>query len=334
MRGKLLITLLVIPLCFLLLITAQMQADRAREADLEGELLYLPSAKLLQHCTAGMNSVVADLLWLRCIQYIAEENHGEAEFTWLNTMLNTIVDLDPYFVDAYHFGGIFLSALRADDDAAIVLLERGMQHNPRAWELPNEAAMIHWINNQGNEEAEKKAAFYFSLAVATGNAPERTQEMATLLQQRHNLTDIERTMWTEMLESDDTMMRNLAQKKLLEVDIRETCVELNKRLESATAQGQPQPTLATLGLQKTEDIFGGRFFIDAEGVVQNSTLLDNDVKRWSRKLKDALVRYQEQEGKQARRLEQLLDSGVMFKLPDYPYAGKSWSYDPTTGTVE
>ena len=39
------------------------------------ELLYLPNENLLNHFTAGLSSVVADLLWLRTIHYTVKEFH-------------------------------------------------------------------------------------------------------------------------------------------------------------------------------------------------------------------------------------------------------------------
>ena len=63
------------------------------------------TCRILNHFTGGMNNVVADLLWLRCIQYIGKENKGERNFIWLNQLLDTVVQLDPYFGDAYRYGG-------------------------------------------------------------------------------------------------------------------------------------------------------------------------------------------------------------------------------------
>ncbi len=54
----------------------QHQLDTLQEETLEEELLYLPNDKLLSHFTAGLDSVVADVLWLRTIQYAVMEFHN------------------------------------------------------------------------------------------------------------------------------------------------------------------------------------------------------------------------------------------------------------------
>jgi hypothetical protein len=83
---------------------AQMRAD-AFKPQRKDEIVYLPNQKLLMHFTAGMNSIVADLLWLRCVQYTGVEIKESHNFAWLKQMLNTIVKMDPHFADVYRYGG-------------------------------------------------------------------------------------------------------------------------------------------------------------------------------------------------------------------------------------
>ena len=109
-------------------VMAQKHLDASRQTGFDEELLYLPNEKLLNHFTGGLDSVVADLLWLQCIQYTAEEFKGDHKYVWLNHMTDTITRLDPYFVDVYRYGGVFLAALKADNDASVNLMKRGMRH--------------------------------------------------------------------------------------------------------------------------------------------------------------------------------------------------------------
>ncbi|HQK77296.1 MAG TPA: hypothetical protein PKZ25_13970, partial [Candidatus Hydrogenedentes bacterium] len=92
-------------------VMAQKHLDASRQTGFDEELLYLPNEKLLNHFTGGLDSVVADLLWLQCIQYTAEEFKGDHKYVWLNHMTDPITRLDPYFVDVYRYGGVFLAAL-------------------------------------------------------------------------------------------------------------------------------------------------------------------------------------------------------------------------------
>ncbi|HPO13602.1 MAG TPA: hypothetical protein PLI09_09170 [Candidatus Hydrogenedentes bacterium] len=324
---------------FALMLVAQHQVDNARNKTFKSELLYLPNAALLQHFTAGMNSIISDLLWIRCVQYIAEENQGERAFKWLDQMLDTVVRLDPYFVDAYRYGGMFLAALKAEDSASLELIERGMVKNPGAWQLPYEAAMIYLLNRQSDPDSQQKAAFYLAMSAATGNAPPLVMDIAAKLQGRMDLFEIERDMWNNLLKSPDTLLRELAARKLQELTLRKACHVLNQRMQQfAQTAGRPAASfdeLVQAGLIKAvpPDPLGGRFFIDPDGKVQNTTLLDSIKAQNTQLIRDALSKYREKHGTWPPDLEDLVRKGPFTQLPPNPYKGQTWQYDPKTGEV-
>lgn len=206
-------------MCFAASVVAHRGAERARPVTQE-ELLYLPNERMLTHFTAGMSSVIADLLWLRCVRYVAEETRGGRNLEWLEQMLHTVTRLDPHFVDAYRFGGLFMAALRAEDDAGLELLHRGIVRNPYAWELPNECAMIYLLNRRNRSDATQQAAKYLAMAVKTGRAPAPVADLASKIQGHHNMLDVEFEMWSGMAESDDQLLRELAKQKLMELKAR------------------------------------------------------------------------------------------------------------------
>lgn len=201
---------------------AQTRVDAARRDAPPGggELLYLPNERLMTHFTAGLGGVIADLLWIRCVQYTAAEAKGARNFAWLNHMVNTVVRLDPHFTDAYRYGGMFLAALKADDDASLDLLHRGMAMCPFAWELPYEAAMVHLLNRRDRPDSARRAAVYLARAAATGNAPPFVVDIAAQLQGEYNLLDVEERMWRQILASPNTLLHELAAEKLAEVEAR------------------------------------------------------------------------------------------------------------------
>ncbi len=325
---------------FALMLYAQRQVDSLRTKDFKSELLYLPNAALLQHFTAGMNSVIADLLWVRCVLYIAEENRGDRAFKWLDQMLDTVTRLDPYFADAYRYGAMFLAALKAEDSASLELLERGMIKNPAEWQLPYEAAMIYLLNRQTEPDSQRKAAFYLAMSAATGNAPPLVMDIAAKLQGRYDLFEIERNMWNNQLQSPDSLLRELAARKLQELTLREACHILNERMQQfAQTAGHPAATLEELveaGLIKAvpPDPLGGHFFIDPEGAVQNTTLLDAIKEQNKQLIRDALDKYREKQGALPPDLEDLVRKGPFTQLPPHPYKGQTWHYDPQTGEVK
>jgi len=325
---------------FLGAVAAQRQINQVRAADGGEEILYLPNQKLLNHFTGGMNNIVADLLWLRCIQYIATESKGDRNFTWLNQMLNTVVQLDPYFGDAYRYGGMFLAALKADDDAGIELLERGAVANPRNFQLPYELAMIFLLNRKDEPGAAERATYYLSMAAAIEGCPEFIRDLAITLQGQYNLEEVERTMWLRMAGGGDRLLQELAQRKLVELDIRGITARLNDAALAYRQQAGRFPAtleeLAGAGIMPVpvNDALGGTYFLGDDGVIRNTTLLDEEKKNRLKTLQNLLNSYKNKEGQWPPTLQALLESGQVPQLPEHPYPGQEWRYDPATGTVE
>ena len=336
-----LIGLLCIVVGLLCTSTAQRRVDDVRErAEAAGEeLLYLPNEKLLVHFTGGMDSVIADLLWIRCIQYTAEHFKGDGEYLWLYHMCSVATRLDPHFMPVYRYGAIFLSSLKADDDASLKLLHRGMEHCPHDWELPYEAAMIYLLGRRDHPGSHERAAHYLAMAVETGSAPAFVVEVASSLQSQYNLTEIERRMWEATLESGDDLLRDLAERKLAELALGETCGKLDEAVaEYRKRTGRSPSSLGDLVRDRVvvalpEDPLGGRYFLDADGVVQNTTLLDSRAARSLKNLRRALDVFRRKVGRWPSALDELITEGVMGEIARHPYAGRTWQYDPETGEI-
>jgi len=339
-RRWLLVAPLTVALAFACTVTAQRRLNALHESAFHDELLYLPNEKLLTHFTAGMNSVIADVLWIQCIQYTARHFKGDGKFTWLNHMGRMITRLDPYFVAAYRYGGVFLAMLKADDDACIDLLKRGMRHNPSAWELPHEIAMTYLLNRPEHPETQVQAAKYLAMAVATGRAPRYVAGLAATLQERHDLAAVEREMWEQTLQSGDELLRQLAERKLQELALRETCAQLDAAVAAYTErQGTPPKDLRSLlgaGLIAgiPVDPLGGRFFIDADGTPKNTTVLDDRATRALNAIRTGLRAFEKKHGRWPDSLDELETGQIMAAVPAHPYAARTWRYDAATGEVE
>ncbi|GMV99352.1 MAG: hypothetical protein AMXMBFR84_04910 [Candidatus Hydrogenedentota bacterium] len=326
-----------IALAFAALVPAQKNIDTARSHAFDEELLYLPEQRILRHFTGGMNSLVADLLWIQCIQYTAQQFRGEYKFTWLNQMFDTITMLDPYFCDVYQKGGQFLAMLKADSDASIALLQQGIPHNPERWELPFEIARTY-ILNRGDETS---GAHYLAMAAATGNPPDFVVDWAKNLQLQHDLDDVQRSMWVDIRQNNpDPTMKKLAERKLVELDLRAVCKQLNAAVEAYKQQlGAPPETLKDLwdaGLAQGDlaDPLGGRFFLNSDHEVQNTSLLDSIKEDRLRVIQGWIQLFEEKEGRRPARLEELVERGIASGLPTYPYEEGSWQYDPADGSVK
>jgi len=333
--------LIAVLLCYAVAVGALMGADGRRTSEGMDEVLYLPNEKLLTHFTAGLNTVVADLLWLNCIQYTALEHRGKRQFTWLEHMLHTAARLDPYFVDVYRYGAIFLAALRADPDASLRLAHAGMRMNPESWQLPYEAAMNYLLNKREEPKARYFAAQYLTMSADTGKAISGVVNLAAKLQSEFDLTEVEKDMWYDMLKSDDKFIHDLAERKLIEIELRSACAEVNKRLDIFLQRtGHPAKSFEELiqqGLMSgipEDPIEGGYFFIGEDGKAYNSTLLDDEVVRAQNVLQTNVGFYQERYGIWPESLEKLIEVGLLEAIPAHPWPGRTWKYDPKTGKVE
>lgn len=300
------------------------------------ELLYLPNEKLLRYFTAGLDTVIADFLWIHCLLYVGAEIHGDFSFEWLEKMLNAVVQLDPYFREVYRFGSVFLSSLRADSDAALKLLHRGIYYRPETWDLPYEAGMIYLLNRANEPDSKKLAGMYLAMSSATGKAPQFIVDLAEKLNYEHDLIEIERDMWSNLLKSEDKLLRDLAERKLLMVEIKQICRELTLRVEKYRQVNNRLPEkLEEIGLStdSIRDPLGGRFFISKSGKVENTTILNEQLERNKHLLENGIKMYFERFGKYPPNLQEILNKNVMTFLPEHPYEDHEWDYNPETGTL-
>ena len=321
-------------------IFCQSRLDAVREETAGDEVRYLPNDKLLTHFTVGMASVVADLVWIQAVQYTGRHYRGDRDFTWLNHMFDTVTRLDPYFVEAYRYGGMFLSFLKADDGAGIGLLKRGMVYNPRAWELPYEAAITHLLAMRGQSGSREMAARYLALAVETGKAPDYVVHLASVLQAEYDLIDMEREMWEATFKNDDKLLSELATRKLGELALRETCAELSKGVQMYATEHARYPERiedlvdGKILVALPEDPLGGTFFLGPDMKVRSTTVLDEQVNRARVCLANALDVFKRKNGRWPATLQELVDKGSIDEILPHPYPGREWRYDPKTGAVE
>ncbi len=327
-------------LCFAVAVMAQRTLDRNYFRNTGDELLYLPSERLLTHFTAGFDSVLADLLWIQCIQYVAKEAKGERGFTWLRHMLELVTRLDPYFVDAYRYGGIFLAALKADDRASLSLLERGMERNPDAWALPYEAAMVYLLNRRDWSQSRVLASHYLAMSAATGRAPAYVVDVAAKLQGQYDLIPIEEEMWATLAQQGQGFMREMAQQKLKEVEVRKACRILTSHVQRYRREAGKDPeTLHDLVARGylaalPSAPLPGEFIIDTNGEVKHTFLVEEQIREALEVLRNAIQTFHQTYGEYPKNLDELVRAKILQVIPPHPLAAKMWTYDPERGMVE
>ena len=99
----------------------------------------------------GFDNAVADLFWIRAIQYFG------GNFSTLNkpgkkeglvNLMNNMVALDPKFVAAWKFGGFVFNDGAKDPKLSMDFLIRGWTENPKAWRLIFDAGFIAFYSKE------------------------------------------------------------------------------------------------------------------------------------------------------------------------------------------
>lgn len=98
------------------------------------ELLYLPSGKYLKVVVIGFDNLIADLLWLRGIQYFGGHFTTDRNYAMLGRIFEVVTTLEPTFIDVYRFAAMALGEEAQQYKATEAFLWKGIERNPTRWE--------------------------------------------------------------------------------------------------------------------------------------------------------------------------------------------------------
>ena len=160
----------IVILLFLLLIAslAYLIDSRKSPHELIGELMYFPSGVALRAGSMGYYAPLADLVWLRFIQYYGEHRLTDTQFELMYHILDILTTLDPGFLYAYTLGGLMLTHDAQRPDQAHALLKKGMHENPEEWRIPFMYAFMNYVFLQ----EYRVARTYFGIAAQKPDAPD------------------------------------------------------------------------------------------------------------------------------------------------------------------
>jgi tetratricopeptide (TPR) repeat protein len=144
-----------------------LEAEASRAAAVR-DPAWLPNGALLRVASFGQRLVVADLYWLKFVQYVGETALAKAN-RWdaLHPLADIVTDLDPRFGYAYQVAGSNLAGLAHRYDEAARILEKGMKSVPDRWSLP----WTYATNKFLYEEDYATAADYARKAAQVGKRP-------------------------------------------------------------------------------------------------------------------------------------------------------------------
>ncbi len=201
----------------------RLDARLGKLATQEPDVLFFSSPSLIKKMALGYDSLLADIYWMRTIQYYGRREEAEKraiKYKNLPALLDITTSLDPHLTDAYRSGSSFLA--EADPIGAgqpleaVKLLDKGIRAHPEQWELVYDKGFIYyWYMRDYRTAGEvwlscsriRTAPFWMPSLAAMSLSKGASFEIAIALWQR------------EYRESDRDSVRENARNHLLSFEV-------------------------------------------------------------------------------------------------------------------
>jgi len=195
MRRYILIALLLVS-CMMFMSLKIRLDDIAREKVPGSSIIYIPSGNYLKYATLGYSSMAADLIYLWAIQYYSDTEIKD-RYDHLEHIFSIIFELDPRYLDPYEIGAVIAVYEAHDVDAALRILDKGLENNPEQWLFPFEAGHYAQRNKQDYLTAQK----YYKKAMNIKGAPAQTRRL--FANAAYEILDYETALktWFEIYQS-------------------------------------------------------------------------------------------------------------------------------------
>lgn len=236
---KTLLWTLLLVVCLGLTLPLQRWMDMRRSTDAVIEdTLYLSSGKTLKRMSLGFDGLVADLYWLRTIQYFGQKAQqvrgvrnindvSEWHLDLLESLLNITTELDPHYIAAYRFGALFLPDI--NPNGAIRFVERAIRDNPDEWRLYQDLGYIYWKQGRFSEASET-----YARGSCVPGAPAWLKTMSANLLARGGDRETARAMFEQIYEqSADDYSRQMSLARLKSLRAEEEIDFFNQKLVAA-----------------------------------------------------------------------------------------------------
>lgn len=312
------------------------------------ESLYL-SSSTLKKLSLGYYELLADIYWLRALQYFGSKELEEQNPELLYHYFDIITDLDPKFVNAYRYGGTFLAEPPpfglGETQKGIELFDKGRLNNPSNYRLPLEEAFIYYFYPKNYEKA---ASLFREASEKPGLSPFRKASIAGMAASAHakgGNNELSKKIWEIIYETSPSEgRREFALTNLKEIDT----IAIEERLTAGLREyikiyGHLPSTphdLVDAGIIEDgipESPVGGRFIIAPRiEAVKNSALVEKQMKHDLAFLNVKSKRFNLAYGeypKDLRELEEYVDSETTGEVPAHPL-GEEYIYNPETGEVK
>lgn len=210
----------IIAIGFILIWQTQNSIDVARHKPLQvrivEELMYFPSGKFLKPMVIEYETAMADLVWLRAVQYYGQHLITDRKFIWLDHIFDILTTLDPRFIGAYHFGSIVIAWDARQVTEALKLLNQGMTNNPLNWQLVFDAGFIHYMITKDYVSA----GYYFEIASKLPETWALTERWAAFAFDRGGAKEMAIEIWQTIYQTtENRKLKEKAEQELRRLGI-------------------------------------------------------------------------------------------------------------------
>jgi len=224
--------IVVIAVLIVVAIALQVRRDDGWQAyEPATPMMWLRAPRILPRLSLGFDPLVADAYWIRAVVYFGKQRLSldpNKNYDLLHPLLDLVTTLDPRFVAAYRFGGIFLSEPPPGGpgrpDLAIDLLQRGAARTPERWEYPHDVGFIYYWHHRNFT----RAAEWFDRASRIPGAPIWLKSTAAGMLARGGDRESARMLWRQIREgADNDWLKNTAEIRLAQFDALDAIDALN-----------------------------------------------------------------------------------------------------------
>ena len=268
---------LLVLLCFSCLIPLQRNLDRRGGSEgALGEVLFLPSGKVLRKLSLGYEGLLADIYWTRVVQYFGGKRLAHStEFKLLGPLLQITTDLDPHLIIAYRFGSIFLADKpprgAGEPSQALALLHRGIVANPEYWRLWEDVGFVYYWDLKDYAAAARA----FEAGSERPGAMTWMRALAAKVAAEGGELTTSKFLWSEIArQAGNEQIRKNAEDHLMAIQASEEIAKLNELTALYNErQGQPARSFQALvaaGYLRAlpRDPSGKPYILDTDGRVK------------------------------------------------------------------
>jgi tetratricopeptide (TPR) repeat protein len=206
-------------------------------------MLYLPSGKYLKPASFGYHALLSDFVYLWSIQYYGDPIFSP-KMEYLKHTYDIITELDPYYIDAYQTGALFMFYEGRNPKAGLELLDRGIEKNPNEWILPADAGFYCYMNLKDKALAIK----YFNKVVKIPSAPAQAKRLLAGMHFQIGDKKMAYDLWKEIYETaNKAHIKQIAYQHVHDLKVLIDIEELKKAIQQYQNQtGKLPETLEQL----------------------------------------------------------------------------------------